>query len=123
MGLLARALLQLCQALACDMAVVDADASGGKTMDACDTEAGVSFIKEGDSTPVTAADFAIQGLVSQKLREAFPDDRFMGEEDASDLREDDALRSLALRLCSSFGGDARASACGSSTRSTAQRAS
>ena len=44
-------------------------------MDACDTTAGVSFIKEGDSTPVTAADFAIQGLVSQTLRAAFPADR------------------------------------------------
>merc|ERR1719310_1795738 len=76
--------MQLCQALACEMQVVDADATGGKTMDECDTTAGVSFIKEGDSTPVTAADFAIQGLVSQLLAKTFPADRFMGEEDASD---------------------------------------
>ena len=58
---------QLCTALACDMQTVDA--SDGKTMDECDTTAGVSFIKEGDSTPVTAADFAIQGLISAALRE------------------------------------------------------
>ena len=96
--------MQLCRALACDMAVVDSD-STGKTMDECDVTAGVSFIKEGDSTPVTAADFAIQGLVSRELAQSFPDDRFMGEEDAGDLRDDDALRALALRLCSSFGGD------------------
>jgi len=75
-------------------------------MDACDVTAGVSFIKPGDSTPVTAADFAIQGLVSSALRAQFPNDRFMGEEDAEDLRDDPALRELALRLCSQFGGDA-----------------
>jgi len=96
--------MQLCQALACDMAVVDSSASG-KEMDACDVTAGVSFIKAGDSTPVTAADFAIQGLVSQALCSAFPNDRFMGEEDASDLRDDADLRALALRLCSSYGGE------------------
>ena len=97
--------MQLCDALACEMAVVESEA-GGKTMDACDTTAGVSFIKEGDSTPVTAADFAIQGVISRRLKDAFPNDRFMGEEDASDLREDAGLRALALRLCSSFDGDA-----------------
>ena len=91
--------MQLCQALACEMDMANADATGGKTMDACDTTAGVSFIKEGDSTPVTAADFAIQGLISQTIQDAFPADRFMGEEDASDLRDDADLRGLALRLC------------------------
>lgn len=96
--------MQLCQALACDMRVVDSEASG-KEMDECDVTAGVSFIKAGDSTPVTAADFAIQGLISQELGRAFPADRFMGEEDAGDLREDAALRSLALRLSSQYGGE------------------
>ena len=75
-------------------------------MDECDTQAGVSFIKPGDSTPVTAGDFAIQGLVSQILREKFPNDRFMGEEDAADLRSDAALRSLAHRLCQEHGSGA-----------------
>jgi len=97
--------MQLCNALACEMQMVESS-STGKQMDACDTTAGVSFIKPGDSTPVTAADFAIQGLVSGALRSAFPDDRFMGEEDASDLRADSELCTLALRLCSEFGGDA-----------------
>ena len=49
--------MRLCQGLACDMEAVESE-STGKEMDACDTTAGVSFIKEGDSTPVTAADFA-----------------------------------------------------------------
>lgn len=93
--------MQLCQALACDMQVVSSSA-GGKEMDECDVTAGVSFIKEGDSTPVTAADFAIQGLISAELQKAFPNDRFMGEEDAQDLRDDEALRALALRLCGNF---------------------
>lgn len=52
--------MQLCQTLACDMAMVDAGSvDSSKQMDACDVTAGVSFIKPGDSTPVTAADFAI----------------------------------------------------------------
>ena len=96
--------MQLCNALACEMAVVSGDPQGGKTMDECDTTAGVSFIKPGDSTPVTAGDFAIQGLVSAMLKEAFPNDRFMGEEDAGDLRADADLCSLALRLSGEFGG-------------------
>ena len=96
--------MQLCQGLACDMQVVDSSSSG-KEMDECDVTAGLSFIKEGDSTPVTAADFGIQGLIAQELQRAFPGDRFMGEEDASDLRDDDALRALALRLCNNFGGE------------------
>ena len=96
--------MQLCNALACEMQMVDS-ASQGKTMDACDTQSGVSFIKPGDSTPVTAGDFAIQGLVSASLRAQFPEDRFMGEEDAGDLRADDDLCALALRLASEFGGD------------------
>ena len=45
--------------------------------------AGVSLIKAGDDTPVTAADFAIQGMISWLLRMEFPHDRFMGEEDAA----------------------------------------
>jgi len=54
---------------------------------------------------VTAADFAIQGMISSSLRAAFPKDRFMGEEDAGDLRADADLCSLSLRLCNEFGGE------------------
>ena len=96
--------MKLCNGLACEMEMAEADLTGGKTMDACDTTAGVSFIKPGDSTPVTAGDFAIQGLVSAALQAKFPEDRFKGEEDAGYLRDDEALRGLALRLCTEFGG-------------------
>ena len=71
-------------------------------MDACDTTAGVSLIKPGDDTPVTAADFAIQGMVSGILRLQSPRDRFMGEEDAGELRANPDLCALATRLCSEF---------------------
>ena len=101
--------MQLCNALACEMQTVDS-AADGKQMDECDVQQGVSFIKPGDSTPVTAADFAIQGLVSAALKATFPEDRFMGEEDAGDLRADPALCSLALKLCSDMGGPSDAAA-------------
>jgi len=94
--------LGLVQALACDMDV--APPSLGKEIEACDVTAGISAIKPGDSTPVTAADFAIQGLVSKALKQQFPADRFMGEEDSKELREDSELCDLALELCSKFGG-------------------
>lgn len=101
--------MRLCNALACEMTIVNGDPTSGKTMDACDVEAGVSFIKPGDDTPVTAADFAIQGMISGLLREQFPDDRFMGEEDAADLRADSDLCTLALRLCTEYSQGARQS--------------
>lgn len=94
--------LALVQALACDMEV--APPSLGKEIEACDVTAGISAIKPGDSTPVTAADFAIQGLVSRALKQRFPADRFMGEEDSKELRENEDLCNLALELCSNFGG-------------------
>ena len=50
-----------------------------KTMSAGEMQKGISLLKEGDSTPVSAADFAIQGLVSEALQKSFPHDRFMGE--------------------------------------------
>jgi hypothetical protein len=53
-----------------------------------------------DGTPVTAADFAIQGYVSHALQQSefFPGDRFMGEEDATDLRLDRSLQMTALSM-------------------------
>lgn len=40
-----------------------------------------------DSSPVTVADFGSQALICRALREAFPDDPIIGEEDAAALRE------------------------------------
>jgi 3'(2'), 5'-bisphosphate nucleotidase len=45
-------------------------------------------ISKDDLTPVTLADFAIQALLSATIRAQFPEDRIVGEEDASQLRTD-----------------------------------
>lgn len=71
-------------------------------MSADDTQAGMSVIKAGDSTPVTAADFAIQAIVAEELKKAFPNDRFMGEEDAQDLREDPALKAMTVSIAQEY---------------------
>lgn len=52
--------IELCTALAGEMRMTVADPTGGKTMAAADVTSGVALLKGGDSTPVTAADFAIQ---------------------------------------------------------------
>ena len=53
-----------------------------------------------DKSPVTVADFGAQAVVSHALREAFPADPMVGEEDASALREPDN-RALKDRVVSS----------------------
>nr|XP_036580091.1 myo-inositol-1(or 4)-monophosphatase [Colletotrichum truncatum]KAF6787847.1 myo-inositol-1(or 4)-monophosphatase [Colletotrichum truncatum] len=44
-----------------------------------------------DLSPVTVADFAIQALLTSTLHAAFPNDKFVGEESAADLRENPEL--------------------------------
>ena len=61
-----------------------------------------SLVKEGvsgsgtqvkqDKSPVTLADFGAQALVSHVLNQDFPDFLMVGEENADELRADDALR-------------------------------
>lgn len=67
---------ELCLKLAEDLTTTKE--SLGKDMKKEDTQKGISVIKEGDSSPVTAADFAIQAFISAELKKAFPNDRFMG---------------------------------------------
>src|SRR5688572_26778816 len=43
-------------------------------------------IEKEDLSPVTVADFAVQALLTATIKDAFPGDRVVGEEDASDLR-------------------------------------
>ncbi|MCH2185522.1 3'(2'),5'-bisphosphate nucleotidase, partial [Myxococcota bacterium] len=47
-----------------------------------------------DKSPVTVADFGAQAVVAHALRQVFPDDPMVGEEDARALREPD---NVALR--------------------------
>ncbi|OIW27884.1 carbohydrate phosphatase [Coniochaeta ligniaria NRRL 30616] len=48
-------------------------------------------IQKDDLSPVTVGDFAIQALLTAALHKAFPDDGFVGEESADELRTDSAL--------------------------------
>jgi 3'(2'), 5'-bisphosphate nucleotidase len=45
-------------------------------------------VQKSDFSPVTIADFAIQALLTATIKAAFPDDAFVGEEDAASLRAD-----------------------------------
>ena len=44
-----------------------------------------------DASPVTAADFAAQALIIGALHSTYPEDKFVGEEDAEKLRHDSTL--------------------------------
>ncbi|PHH92949.1 hypothetical protein CDD83_3107 [Cordyceps sp. RAO-2017] len=48
-------------------------------------------VEKEDLSPVTVADFAIQALLIATFKHAFPDDSFVGEEDASSLRSNETL--------------------------------
>lgn len=60
----------------------------------------VKEVSKADSSPVTIADFAAQALLISILHAAFPDDKFVGEEDSSVLRRDDGLRQKVYELFS-----------------------
>jgi len=51
-----------------------------------------------DRSPVTVADFGVQALVTADLIAAFPDIPMVGEEDASQLRQEEG-KSLRERVC------------------------
>lgn len=90
--------VHLCRALAEEMDVKESSAHGVE-LNKNETTLGISTVKGGDSTPVTAADMAIQAFMSDALGKWFPQDAFMGEEDSSELREDAALRAKTRELC------------------------
>ncbi len=48
-------------------------------------------IEKADLSPVTVGDFAVQALLVATFKGAFPDDNFVGEEDASHMRKNSAL--------------------------------
>ena len=57
-----------------------------------------SQISKSDTSPVTIADFAAQALLISAIRGAFPEDGFVGEEDARALRSDSFLRKQVWEL-------------------------
>jgi len=58
-----------------------------------------------DTTPVTIADFAVQALLICAVRGAFPSDRFVGEENADALRENEGLKQQVWDLVASSHSD------------------
>ncbi|UNI14557.1 3'(2'),5'-bisphosphate nucleotidase [Purpureocillium takamizusanense] len=60
----------------------------------------VSEVSKADSSPVTVADFAAQALIISILHELFPDDSFVGEEDAGVLRREAGLRERVYEIFS-----------------------
>jgi 3'(2'), 5'-bisphosphate nucleotidase len=52
-------------------------------------ELDTGVLEKQDRTPVTVADFGSQALICRALRDAFPDDPVIAEEDSSALRADD----------------------------------
>ncbi|KAI1354508.1 carbohydrate phosphatase [Xylaria sp. FL0043] len=59
-------------------------------------------VEKDDLSPVTIADFAIQALLTATIYDVFPDDNFVGEESAAELRDNPVLLNrvweLLLRL-------------------------
>ncbi|KAF7547054.1 hypothetical protein G7046_g9127 [Stylonectria norvegica] len=55
-------------------------------------------IEKEDLSPVTVADFAVQALLTATVKDAFPGDRVVGEEDATDLRKNPVLMGRVWEL-------------------------
>ncbi|KAI9841899.1 MAG: hypothetical protein M1838_003353 [Thelocarpon superellum] len=55
-------------------------------------------LSKDDHSPVTVADFGAQALIIQALRKNFPHDEIVGEEEATALRANDALRARIWTL-------------------------
>mmetsp|Transcript_19673 Transcript_19673/g.61900 ORF Transcript_19673/g.61900 Transcript_19673/m.61900 type:complete len:422 (+) Transcript_19673:48-1313(+) len=89
--------VRLCLDIEESMAVARGETTFGTEVEETVATAGSALVK-GDQTPVTAADFAIQGFVSWALQRRFPDDLLMGEEDSSGLVEDEALLRTAHEM-------------------------
>ena len=60
-------------------------------------------ITKPDKSPVTAADLSAQSLISLYLQEAYPADRIIGEEDTTELRANEPLRSRVVGLVNKYG--------------------
>lgn len=55
-------------------------------------------LNKDDKSPVTIGDFGAQALIIQAIKSVFPDDEIVGEEEASELRQDEKLRSQIWEL-------------------------
>jgi 3'(2'), 5'-bisphosphate nucleotidase len=65
---------------------------------------GNSKVDKQDASPVTVADFAVQAMILNRLKQAFPEDEFVAEEDSALLHDDENLSKQVLDLIySAFG--------------------
>ena len=74
---------QLCRQVQADMVQADA-------------------VEKADRSPVTVADFGSQALICQAIREAFPADIIVAEEDSQALQENSQLRHRVTRYVNCF---------------------
>lgn len=70
-----------------------------------DADAGSFDLVKDDLSPVTIADFAIQALLTRTLGNAFPQDSFIGEESADELRQNPKLLSRVLAVLAQCAGN------------------
>ncbi|KAI1098260.1 carbohydrate phosphatase [Jackrogersella minutella] len=68
-------------------------------------------IEKDDLSPVTVADFAIQALLTATVHNAFPNDKFVGEESAADLRANPVLLNRVWELLQRLQGDETKALC------------
>ncbi|KAI1384835.1 carbohydrate phosphatase [Hypoxylon trugodes] len=68
-------------------------------------------IEKDDLSPVTVADFAIQALLTATVHHAFPNDKFVGEESAADLRDNPVLLDRVWKLLLTLKNDEAESLC------------
>lgn len=68
---------------------VDAVREAAALCQAVQSDLSSGVLEKEDRTPVTVADFGSQALICRALREAFPEDPVIAEEDASALRTED----------------------------------
>ena len=60
----------------------------------------IDSISKKDSTPVTVADFAAQALIISAIKDVFPEDGYVGEEDSTSLRNDAQLKEKVWEMVS-----------------------
>jgi 3'(2'), 5'-bisphosphate nucleotidase len=69
------------------------------------SQADFSGETKNDKTPVTVADLSVQALIIDTLSAAFPNDRFIAEEDSGLVRTSADIRNTALSVLSSATGE------------------
>eukprot|EP01102_Stenamoeba_stenopodia_P014489 TRINITY_DN481_c0_g1_i1.p1 TRINITY_DN481_c0_g1~~TRINITY_DN481_c0_g1_i1.p1 ORF type:complete len:427 (-),score=118.65 TRINITY_DN481_c0_g1_i1:88-1275(-) len=58
-------------------------------------------LNKNDNSPVTVADFSVQAVIIHLVKKAFPEDNFVAEESAHDLKTQQELKSKVIELTNS----------------------